>query len=128
MGLWIIASPAEVGWYGLGFDVIGYAISAATPFILLYFVGPKIVRTVPDKATLPQYIKEQYGISYQGNNYKNIICTSLSFHNFAYGINKSSLNLKILQAQGPPIRSVTTGSGTPYQICNYRLRGPLQSL
>ena len=61
MGLWIIASPAEVGWYGLGFDVIGYAISAATPFILLYFVGPKIVRTVPDKATLPQYIKEQYG-------------------------------------------------------------------
>ena len=25
MGLWIIASPAEVGWYGLGFDVIGYA-------------------------------------------------------------------------------------------------------
>ena len=61
MGLWIIASPAEVGWYGLGFDVIGYAISAATPFVLLYFVGPRIVQTVPDKATLPQYIKQQYG-------------------------------------------------------------------
>ncbi len=61
MGLWIIASPAEVGWYGLGFDVIGYAISAATPFMLLYFVGPRIVQTVPDKATLPQYISQQYG-------------------------------------------------------------------
>ena len=61
MGLWIIASPAEVGWYGLGFDVIGYAISAATPFALLYFVGPKIVEAVPDKATLPQYINKQYG-------------------------------------------------------------------
>jgi len=46
MGLWIIASPAEVGWYGLGFDVIGYAISAATPFGLLYFLGPKIVDAV----------------------------------------------------------------------------------
>ena len=61
MGLWIIASPAEVGWYGLGFDVIGYAISAASPFVLLYFVGPRIVQTVPDKATLPQYISQQYG-------------------------------------------------------------------
>ena len=61
MGLWIIASPAEVGWYGLGFDVIGYAISAATPFVLLYYVGPRIVQTVPDKATLPQYISQQYG-------------------------------------------------------------------
>ncbi len=61
MGLWIIVSPAEVGWYGLGFDVIGYAISAATPFALLYFVGPKIVEVVPDKATLPQYINKQYG-------------------------------------------------------------------
>ena len=61
MGLWIIASPAEVGWYGLGFDVIGYAISASTPFVLLYFVGPRIVQTVPDKATLPQYISQQYG-------------------------------------------------------------------
>ena len=61
MGLWIIASPAEVGWYGLGFDVIGYAISAATPFVLLYSVGPRIVQTVPDKSTLPQYISQQYG-------------------------------------------------------------------
>ena len=61
MGLWIIASPAEVGWYGLGFDVIGYAISAATPLDCFIFTGPKIVDAVPDKATLPQYINKQYG-------------------------------------------------------------------
>ena len=33
MGLWILTSPAEVAWYGLGYDIYGYAISAATPFI-----------------------------------------------------------------------------------------------
>ena len=32
MGLWILTSPAEVAWYGLGYDIYGYAISAATPF------------------------------------------------------------------------------------------------
>ena len=29
--------------------------------MLLYYVGPRIVQTVPDKATLPQYISQQYG-------------------------------------------------------------------
>ena len=29
MGLWILTSPAEVAWYGLGYDIYGYAISAA---------------------------------------------------------------------------------------------------
>ena len=42
MGLWILTSPAEVAWYGLGYDIYGYAISAATPFILIYIFGPKI--------------------------------------------------------------------------------------
>ena len=31
MGLWILTSPAEVAWYGLGYDIYGYALSAATP-------------------------------------------------------------------------------------------------
>ena len=34
MGLWILTSPAEVAWYGLGYDIYGYALSAATPFML----------------------------------------------------------------------------------------------
>src|SRR6056300_1540561 len=36
MGLWILTSPAEVAWYGLGYDIYGYALSAATPFFFIY--------------------------------------------------------------------------------------------
>ena len=61
MGLWILTAPAEVAWWGLGYDVIGYAISAATPFLLLYFLGPKIANLVPGGATLPQFINIRYG-------------------------------------------------------------------
>ena len=39
MGLWILTSPAEVAWYGLGYDIYGYALSAATPFILIYILS-----------------------------------------------------------------------------------------
>ena len=60
-GLWILTAPAEVAWGGLGYDVIGYAISAATPFLLLYFLGPKIANLVPGGATLPQFINIRYG-------------------------------------------------------------------
>ena len=65
MGLWILTSPAEVAWYGLGFDIYGYALSAATPFILIYFFGPKIASLTPDGATLPQFIEKRYGSSAQ---------------------------------------------------------------
>ena len=62
MGLWILTAPAEVAWWGLGYDVIGYAISAATPFLLLYFLGPKIANLVPGGATLPQFINIRYEV------------------------------------------------------------------
>jgi|TARA_B110000495_G_scaffold79148_1_gene67928 SSS family solute:Na+ symporter len=65
MGLWILTSPAEVAWYGLGFDIFGYALSAATPFILIYFFGPKIASLTPEGATLPQFIEKRYGSSAQ---------------------------------------------------------------
>ena len=65
MGLWILTSPAEVAWYGLGFDIYGYALSAATPFILIYFFGPKIASLTPEGATLPQFIEKRYGRSAQ---------------------------------------------------------------
>ena len=61
MGLWILTAPAEVAWWGLGYDVIGYAVSAATPFLLLYFLGSKIAELTPDGATLPQFIQSRYG-------------------------------------------------------------------
>ena len=65
MGIWILTSPAEVGWYGLGPDVYGYALSAATPFILLYFVGPKISLIIPNGTTLAEFISIKYGKSAQ---------------------------------------------------------------
>ena len=61
MGLWILTSPAEVAWYGLGYDIYGYAISAATPFILIYIFGPKIANLLPKGATLAQFVETKYG-------------------------------------------------------------------
>ena len=37
MGLWILTAPAEVAWWGLGYDVIGYAISAEHLFYFYIF-------------------------------------------------------------------------------------------
>ena len=62
MGLWILTSPAEVAWYGLGYDIYGYALSAATPFILIYIFGPKIADLLPKGATLAQFVETKYGI------------------------------------------------------------------
>ena len=62
MGLWILTSPAEVAWYGLGYDIYGYAISAATPFILIYIFGPRIANLLPKGATLAQFVETRYGI------------------------------------------------------------------
>ena len=61
MGLWILTSPAEVAWYGLGYDIYGYALSAATPFVLIYIFGPKIADLLPNGATLAQFVKTRYG-------------------------------------------------------------------
>ena len=61
MGLWILTSPAEVAWYGLGYDIYGYALSAATPFILIYIFGPKIANLLPKGATLAQFVETKYG-------------------------------------------------------------------
>ena len=61
MGLWILTSPAEVAWYGLGYDISGYALSAATPFILIYIFGPKIADLLPNGATLAQFVETKYG-------------------------------------------------------------------
>ena len=61
MGLWILTSPAEVAWYGLGYDIYGYALSAATPFVLIYIFGPKIADLLPSGVTLAQFVETKYG-------------------------------------------------------------------
>ena len=42
---------------GLGYDIYGYAISSATPFMLIYIFGPRIADLLPKGATLAQFVE-----------------------------------------------------------------------
>ena len=61
MGIWILFGPSEVGYWGGFWDVVGYAISAATPFLLLAYVGPMIRRRLPNGVTLADYVRMRIG-------------------------------------------------------------------
>lgn len=61
MGVWILFGPSEVAYYGGFWDVLGYALSASTPFLLLAYVGPKIREELPDGVTLADYAKSRTG-------------------------------------------------------------------
>ena len=61
MGIWILFGPSEVGYYGGFWDVAGYAVSAATPFLLLAYVGPMIRERLPLGVTLADYVRIRLG-------------------------------------------------------------------
>jgi len=61
MGIWILFGPSEVGYYGGFWDVVGYAVSAATPFLLLAYVGPMVRDKLPDGVTLADYVRMRIG-------------------------------------------------------------------
>ena len=61
MGIWILFAPSEVGYYGGFWDVVGYAVSAATPFMLLAYVGPMIRERLPSGVTLADYVRIRLG-------------------------------------------------------------------
>ena len=61
MGLWLLFGPSEVGYYGGFWEVLGYAISASTPFLLLAYVGPKIRSRLPEGVTLADYVRMRFG-------------------------------------------------------------------
>ena len=61
MGVWILFGPSEVGYYGGFWDVVGYALSSATPFMLLAYVGPLIRERLPDGVTLADYVSKRLG-------------------------------------------------------------------
>ena len=65
MGIWILFGPSENGYYGGFWDVVGYAVSAATPFLLLAYVGPKIRERLPLGVTLADYVRIRLGRSMQ---------------------------------------------------------------
>ena len=61
MGIWILFGPSEVGYYGGFWDVVGYAVSASTPFLLLAYVGPMIRARLPSGVTLADYVRIRLG-------------------------------------------------------------------
>tara|TARA_B110000438_G_scaffold176089_1_gene168235 strand:+ start:2407 stop:3846 length:1440 start_codon:yes stop_codon:yes gene_type:complete len=61
MGIWILFGPSEVGYYGGFYDVFGYALSSATPFLLLAYLGPIIRRITPDGVTLADFVRQKMG-------------------------------------------------------------------
>ena len=61
MGIWILFSPSEVGYYSGFYDVFAYALSAATPFLLLAYLGPLVREQLPDGITLADYVRTRLG-------------------------------------------------------------------
>ena len=61
MGIWILFGPSEVGYYGGFYDVFGYALSSATPFILLAYLGPVIRNITPEGVTLADFVRKKMG-------------------------------------------------------------------
>ncbi len=61
MGIWILFTPSEVGYYGGFYDVFGYALSSATPFLLLAYLGPLIRDITPNGVTLADYVRQKMG-------------------------------------------------------------------
>jgi Na+/proline symporter len=65
MGIWILFGPSEVGYYGGFYDVMGYALSSATPFLLLAYLGPLIRKLTPEGITLGDYVRQRMGRTMQ---------------------------------------------------------------
>ncbi len=61
MGIWLLFSPSEVGYYAGFYDVFAYALSAATPFLLLARLGPMVRERLPDGITLADYVRTRLG-------------------------------------------------------------------
>ena len=61
MGIWILFAPSEVGYYGGFWDGVGYAVAAATPFLLRAYVGPMSRERLPSGVTLADYVRIRLG-------------------------------------------------------------------
>jgi Na+/proline symporter len=61
VGIWVLFGPSEVGYWGGFWDVMGYAVSAATPFLLLAYVGPMVRKKMPTGVTLADYVRMRIG-------------------------------------------------------------------
>ena len=61
LGAWVLFGPASAAtWGGIG-AVIGYALGAAAPMLLLHNFGPKIRKEFPKGLSLTEFIKKRFG-------------------------------------------------------------------
>ena len=61
MGIWLLFGPSEVGYFGGFYEVFGYALSSATPFLLLAYLGPIIRDLTPKGITLADFVRQKMG-------------------------------------------------------------------
>lgn len=61
LGAWILFAPPEIGAL-LGLEaVVGYAVAAAGPFVLLAVVGPRLRRAMPSGHGLTEFLRLRFG-------------------------------------------------------------------
>ena len=110
MGIWILFGPSEVGYYGGFWDVVGYALSAATPFLLLAYVGPMIREQLPDGVTLADYVRMRIGRPMQ--IYVGLISVAYMFTFLFAEFTAIGKAMEILGNMDPLIPMVAVGAVT----------------
>ena len=110
MGIWILFGPSEVGYYGGFWDVVGYALSASTPFLLLAYVGPMIRERLPNGVTLADYVRMRCGRPMQF--YVGLISVAYMFTFLFAEFTAIGKAMEILGNMDPLIPMVAVGAVT----------------
>jgi len=61
LGGWILFVPPEIGAFVGPVALVGYALAAALPFLVLAACGPAIRRRLPQGRTIAEYAQERFG-------------------------------------------------------------------
>jgi len=61
LGAWILFVPPEIGAFVGPVALMGYAVGAALPFVVLVWFGPAIRRHMPHGRSLPEYAQARFG-------------------------------------------------------------------
>lgn len=61
LGAWVLFAPAELGVLLGVTPVVGYAVAAAGPFLVLALAGPRLRRLVPSGQGLTQFVRVRFG-------------------------------------------------------------------
>lgn len=61
LGAWILFTPPEVGTFGGLGGILGYALAAAGPFVLLSWFGPAVRNRLPEGVTLSGFVRMRFG-------------------------------------------------------------------